>query len=271
MHIYKRGDLLKMHAYKDAIRRTSGAYILYPGNTAPKKIRGFHEIIPGLGAFCLSPSSADEDEKVIKSFLIDIREHLLNRASERERVAYYAHDTYDNNSEYSYRVLKETLPEMIGNRKLLPNETYVLIGYYHDKRHLEWIQENKKYNFRAGYRNGSLNIDKEIVAAQYLLLHHGNEDLMLYKMSIKGPVVVSREELIKRGYPQITKADGSVDTEKESKNTGNIYLVFSLEEAENEFKSCSWRLTRIKEHQGHQSAHPYCISLTDLMLLQEKK
>ena len=29
--IYKRADLLKMHAYKDAIRRTSGAYILYPG------------------------------------------------------------------------------------------------------------------------------------------------------------------------------------------------------------------------------------------------
>lgn len=28
---YKRADLLKMHAYKDAIRRTGGAYILYPG------------------------------------------------------------------------------------------------------------------------------------------------------------------------------------------------------------------------------------------------
>jgi Protein of unknown function (DUF524). len=28
--IYKRVDLLKMHAYKDAIRRTAGAYILYP-------------------------------------------------------------------------------------------------------------------------------------------------------------------------------------------------------------------------------------------------
>jgi predicted component of viral defense system (DUF524 family) len=27
---YKRGDLLKMHAYRDAIRRTQGAYVLYP-------------------------------------------------------------------------------------------------------------------------------------------------------------------------------------------------------------------------------------------------
>jgi predicted component of viral defense system (DUF524 family) len=30
--IYKNADLLKMHAYKDAIRRTGGAYVLYPGD-----------------------------------------------------------------------------------------------------------------------------------------------------------------------------------------------------------------------------------------------
>ena len=54
--IYKRADLLKMHAYKDAIRRTSGAYILYPG-TVQRRLKGFHEIIPGLGAFCLTPST----------------------------------------------------------------------------------------------------------------------------------------------------------------------------------------------------------------------
>lgn len=54
--VYKRADLLKMHAYKDAIRRTSGAYIIYPG-TIQCRLRGFHEIIPGLGAFCLTPSN----------------------------------------------------------------------------------------------------------------------------------------------------------------------------------------------------------------------
>src|SRR5690606_13971994 len=32
--IYKNADLLKMHAYKDAIRRTGGAYVLYPGEKA---------------------------------------------------------------------------------------------------------------------------------------------------------------------------------------------------------------------------------------------
>lgn len=47
---YKRADLLKMHAYRDAIRRTQGAYVLYPGDL-PKRWEGFHEILPGLGAF----------------------------------------------------------------------------------------------------------------------------------------------------------------------------------------------------------------------------
>ncbi|MCX6864850.1 MAG: DUF2357 domain-containing protein, partial [Verrucomicrobia bacterium] len=68
---YKRQDLLKMHAYRDAIKRSEGAYILYPGDDRCRKrqrdaclegpeywkhvMRGFHEIIPGLGAFAVAP------------------------------------------------------------------------------------------------------------------------------------------------------------------------------------------------------------------------
>ena len=50
-----------MHAYRDAIRRTAGAYVLYPGNDGDDKRfeefdhRGFHEVLPGLGAFAIRP------------------------------------------------------------------------------------------------------------------------------------------------------------------------------------------------------------------------
>ena len=40
---YKHADLLKMHAYRDAIRRTHGAYVLYPG-TADLALRGFQRL-----------------------------------------------------------------------------------------------------------------------------------------------------------------------------------------------------------------------------------
>jgi predicted component of viral defense system (DUF524 family) len=53
---YKRQDLLKMHAYRDAIKRSQGAYVLYPGRAnAAVKLKGFHEILPGLGAFGVAP------------------------------------------------------------------------------------------------------------------------------------------------------------------------------------------------------------------------
>jgi hypothetical protein len=46
--------MLKMHAYRDAIWRSAGAYVIYPG-TAQDPIRMYHEILPGLGAFALRP------------------------------------------------------------------------------------------------------------------------------------------------------------------------------------------------------------------------
>ena len=40
---YKRADLLKMHAYRDAIRRSAGAYVLYPGSEKEHSpFRWFH-------------------------------------------------------------------------------------------------------------------------------------------------------------------------------------------------------------------------------------
>ena len=118
--IYKRVDLLKMHAYKDAIRRTSGAYILYPGSEN-KNLKGFHEVLPGLGAFCLSPNSIEKDSKEIEHFLHDILGHMLNRASQRERMSYHTYEIY--NSEPS--VLCESMPEPYGSdRNLIPTIQY---------------------------------------------------------------------------------------------------------------------------------------------------
>jgi predicted component of viral defense system (DUF524 family) len=51
--VYKNADLLKMHAYKDAIRRTGGAYILYPGDV-PIKEKDFMRLFLVLELFLLS-------------------------------------------------------------------------------------------------------------------------------------------------------------------------------------------------------------------------
>lgn len=93
----KRVDILKMHAYRDAIRRTGGAYVLYPGNTAKAPTRLYDEILPGLGAFPLSPSIDSSSE--IERFLSDVAAHLCDRMSKWEEYKFQRHAVYSSSSQ----------------------------------------------------------------------------------------------------------------------------------------------------------------------------
>ncbi|RLP26825.1 DUF2357 domain-containing protein [Mesorhizobium sp. YM1C-6-2] len=81
---YTRGDLLKMHAYKDAIRRSMGAYVLYPGQGSGHRDflwQEYHEVIPGLGAFSIRPDEADSGCETIQRFLLDILDEISTTTS----------------------------------------------------------------------------------------------------------------------------------------------------------------------------------------------
>jgi predicted component of viral defense system (DUF524 family) len=188
--IYKNADLLKMHAYKDAIRRTGGAYVLYPGDKSINQ-KGFHEIIPGLGAFTVKPSKTDSGIGELKAFILEIIEHFINRASQREKIAYRTFDIYKNPPE-SDNVVKEPLPEPYNtNRDLIPDDTFVLVGYYNSQEQYDWIQRTGLYNFRMGSGAGSLVLDKETVSSKYLLLHTSGDTNSgdLWKIVSRGPKV----------------------------------------------------------------------------------
>ncbi len=252
--IYKRVDLLKMHAYKDAIRRTSGAYILYPGSEN-KRLKGFHEVLPGLGAFCLSPNSIEKDSKEIEHFLRDVLAHMLNRASQRERMSYHTYEIY--NSEPS--VLCESMPEPYGNdRNLIPEETFVLLGSFRDENHLKWILSNKLYNTRTDTGNGSVRLKQEISSATYLLLHKDEKQIML-RLSDKGPRVISKERL------------SAIDANSSYKPSLPYYVVFDVasNKPEKEFNDVRWDIGKmIKDgiiKGGHQSAAPEGVSMATLM------
>lgn len=252
--IYKRVDLLKMHAYKDAIRRTSGAYILYPGSEN-KRLKGFHEVLPGLGAFCLSPNSIEKDSKEIEHFLRDVLAHMLNRASQRERMSYHTYQIY--NSEPS--VLCESMPEPYGNdRNLIPEETFVLLGSFRDENHLKWILSNKLYNTRTDTGNGSVRLKQEISSATYLLLHKDEKQIML-RLSDKGPRVISKERL------------SAIDANSSYKPSLPYYVVFDVasNKPEKEFNDVRWDIGKmIKDgiiKGGHQSAAPEGVSMATLM------
>ena len=261
---FKRVDLLKMHSYKDAIRRTGGAYVLYPGENNEESYtkNGFHELIPGLGAFAIRPSRTNNGTEELKKFLNDIVGHFMNRASQREKISFKTYETYKGNQTNE---LNEALPETYGlNRNLIPDETFVLVGYSTSPERFKWYEENGKYIFRMDESKGSLELTNEVVNAKYLLLRKsGNNDASdLFKIKSQGPKVYSISQLDKLNYPR-------------SKNAKEFYLAIEIEKVQDkEFEKVSWRFKDLMKYKSITETEnnpytkvglPFTVSLTELM------
>jgi hypothetical protein len=90
----KRVDLYKMHTYNEAIRRTVGSYVLYPGivpqpDEAPRYER-YHEIVPGIGAFAVRPAQQGQSPAGLDNvcdFVNEILNHQLDRFTQSYRIA----------------------------------------------------------------------------------------------------------------------------------------------------------------------------------------
>lgn len=251
--IYKNADLIKMHAYKDAIRRTGGAYVLYPGDKSLNQ-KGFHEIIPGLGAFPVRPSKINNGIGELKAFILEIIEHFINRASQREKIAFRTFDVYKNEPNKEDQV-NEALPEAYGkNRNLIPDDIHVLVAFYKDKAHLDWIIKSELYNARADSKRGSLRLGPGEAGAKYLLLHSTGETITskLFKITETGPRVFSKKTLLAKGYK---------DPNQE------YYLVYKVEEISDvELQNQKWDITKLAKHkQGRGSALPFSVTMTELM------
>ncbi len=248
---YKNVDLLKMHAYKDAIRRTAGAYVLYPGDQISKEA-GFREIIPGLGAFPVRPSKSNNGTAELKDFVKEVIAHFLNRASQREKMSFRTYDIHKSDSD---QIVKEPLPELIGeNRNLLPDETFVLVGFYEVDK-WQWITSERLYNARADSNRGSLKLGPKEAGAKYLLLHTRGETSTgrILKIVDTGPRVFSKQTLKKHKYPTEPSQD--------------YYLVYKIENiVEKELLGCKWDITKLNDYKtGRGSGLPFAVSLSELM------
>lgn len=251
---YKRADLLKMHAYRDAIRRTQGAYVLYPGDSS-RQWRGYHEILPGLGAFPIKPGNG---EQAVEKFVREIVAHTCDRATARERQSYHTYQAQE--APASYAVLSK-LPEFDGaTRRRAPPlaETHVLVGWYKDEAHLKWVLAKKLYNFRMDTKAGSLRLTPEASGAQYLLLHSykGKTNSGLFRIAKEGPRVFSQEKLKENGYP--------------GEPSQPFYLVYNVVPAPG-FEGYEWDYSKLPERlQNRQSAEPQTVTLDVLMAIAKE-
>ena len=260
---FKNVDLYKMHAYKDAIRRTGGAYILYPGKSlVPNKFKGFHEIIPGVGAFSLRPSIEEDSTKNIGDFIDEIINNLEDVLSQRERIA-----------KKQYAIIKDK-PQLSQDNKLIKiaqeiglnedlDETYVLIGYCKSQKQYEWISSKaRKYNIRFGNNNF---IDGKMATAKYLVLYEkvGNDiqfkNNIIFELNPSETKLITDQDLLNLNYP--------------TKPSSNQYLLYtiqneiSLEDFKYNFHDGVKELKN-KLLLNSKKELPFAISLIDLLKIR---
>jgi hypothetical protein len=168
---YRRADLYKMHTYNDAIRRTVGSFVLYPGTgEAEQKYSKYHELLPGLGAFAVSPSAVSEAGKVLTTFIQEVLQCQRDRFSQLARIGYWTHDT-----------IREEPPEyltsaaMIGTKtgKSIEDEVAVLL-YQRDKDAAVLSHDRRLAWFHAVDADGNPERqDPKVFAGDWVVPHFG--------------------------------------------------------------------------------------------------
>ncbi len=256
---YKRADLLKMHAYRDAIRRTQGAYVLYPGPMGgDKRMQGFHEVLPGLGAFALRPGSGTD---ALTAFLQEVVAHVSDRSSAREQQSFHTYKTYEQpfpGALEEQRALYQVVPERAaaGEVRHIPlRETFVVVGWVETAAHLTWIEKNGRYNFRMGNTPGALRLSAQVVGACYLLLHRDDGEAVPGLFKIKdpaaGPQVCSADDLKNLGYP--------------TEPTQPSYLVYDIApDVEFAEYKCNYAMLQGKPA-GAALGHPFATSMIEVL------
>jgi len=216
-----------------------------PGDSS-RQWRGYHEILPGLGAFPIKPGNG---EQAVEKFIREIVAHTCDRATARERQSYHTFQVQE--APPAYPVLR-TFPERTAaslSRHAPPAETFVLVGWSKNEAHLKWIVREKLYNFRMDTRAGSLRLEPEITAAQYLLLHGegANAEPGLLRITSKGPRILSKNALKHQRYP--------------GDPGGDFYLVFDVEPA-TEFDGFSWDYAKLPGRpEGRKSGWLFAVTL----------
>lgn len=170
---YQRGDLYKMHTYNEAIRRTVGSYVLYPGENDQidgHRFLKYHEVLPGVGAFALRPGFS-HDRPVCRGrlpfakFLTDVVRHQGNEFSQLRRMNSFTHRTI---------IEKPLTLESGGQEFSIGNpSTPVILGFVREDRELEFRDGHFFYCWAANRRGVPTRIDLALATGAIFVGYRG--------------------------------------------------------------------------------------------------
>ena len=192
-----RSDLLKMHAYRDAIRRSAGAYVLYPG-TEQELLQEYHELLPGLGAFALKPTESGHAAGTagVRRFVKDVLDHIASQLTQHERSRYW------RSKIFSSAPSKVPFLPVVPFLDRPPADTQVLLGYVQGQAQWDWIQSTQLYNLRADERRGSVSLDSHQLAVDLVVLSCPTLGTTRVARVVGGPEIKTLDQMRELRYPK---------------------------------------------------------------------
>lgn len=243
--VSKRADLLKMHAYRDAIRASAGSYVLFPGSQPHSFAMNVEELLPGLGAFPLRPDHAEDDAAALEEFVRTALRHVASAGTRHHRAVHWENKAYAGTGTTSPRALPP-----VGD--LPPADTDVLVGYVRSDEQWKWIRQTRLYNVRSGNRPGALTRSGRELGAPLLLMYGRERGQQTLQLCARGGTweAVTSTTIRRLGYPH---------------PHGEAYLVTSVEA----LPAPSWLqavdVDTLRPH-GALLGQPFAVSWLDVVL-----
>ena len=196
MHRYRDAIYYGSDRYSNTAKEIIGGYILFPGRGDNESVRErfFYKSIEtvNIGAFPLLPNTSDPSNE--GSLLYEFLTKVLTMPHAIDHI-------------------RDAVPQkgLHYNSDFKPSgDDLVLVGYYRTEQ-LEVIKRNQLYYVPAALGKGSINLVSGFEKTKYLMLHHGDDRLLL-RLKGEGPKFFPKTALEAMGFTP----------------TGEYYLAFEI-------------------------------------------
>lgn len=279
INTYKRGDLLKMHTYNDAIRRTVGSFVLYPGSyDALQKDENhfelYDEILPGVGAFAIKPSIAAQGENELKSFLLKLIESRAAHNTRLYRMNHYTETVIKEPAEAVFEDAEENDAQGLTENTALvvdvQNDKLCAVGY------IRAGNENDYYHFlkeKGLLKNGSeflfyfyaikdkqvYSHHKDIFNTSYFRFYKNRiSDNDTYVLEpVLCSVISDKNELVSKA-DLVKKLKNETGYETDEKNHhADFYYVLKVRVINDNYKTDEFKTSFINSKNGNDTFSPH--------------
>ena len=163
---YKSPDLLIMHTYKDAVRHSEGAYIIYPGNAPENTVfLRYCEKLPSIGAFPLLPDEIGDPHgnQQLSAFFNSIVDTLALQSTKGERGRFWNREIFENSLD------TKTTMNAVNFLEYPPEDSQAIMAVIKSQPLYNWILKHRLLILDTNVEN-KVSINTSKLSSKYVLI-----------------------------------------------------------------------------------------------------